>query len=253
MKQPKKTAPKQLSQADQKKLDSLFLIAQDYLDNFVEAGLVLAEIKELGGYSTKEWDAACKAKLVIEGKPLSGSYADQIIAAAKQHERLHANGMKGPANERQARALRKLPEDLQGQAMEALEAAGEPATAARIEELAKKANNGTDPAEVIRQSKEAAKAQARQRSQDNEQTREEKLLAGLRRKLDTLRVQPVGIVRQARSAANKLVGIVDSDRLEPVLERLGAAADELTNAAAECLDVLKEWNAEAAEAPLEPG
>ncbi len=142
---------------------------------YIEVGKALAEInqkrlyragyKSFATYLAKRWPKIKKSR------------AYQLVAAAKVAETVHHGGQEPPTNERQARALGKAPEAIQGEVLGAARAIdGEP-SASRIEELTAKALEGKTPEEQLQavnnyEKKEIERAEQRREVRHNADRRE---------------------------------------------------------------------------------
>ncbi len=143
----------------------------------------------------------------------------------------------GPRNESQARALGQAPPRLQGSVMDAVVAEGPP-TGSRISELVRKAMGSKNPEEVIEQSKAAALRKNHDRKQESEGEKDRKKVCSIQRKLEKLRVGVVRDVGVIIAAARKTVGLLDVDRLEPVLVEMMRHAREIEDLAGRGLAVI---------------
>lgn len=201
---------KPLTKTEQDRREELEAIVDGAQD---DASLALAALKAEKLYRPLTWAKYCEQRFGLVARTV-----DRRIEAALAKTGQNLSDLQ---RDSQARALAKIPEDRRAEAWDAVAADGKP-TAARLKAFAEE--SGGKPPDEFKQfaaaSKKEVLANQKKRRAEREQTREEKLVASLRRTVEKARVETVKLNEAVKAREMPCVGLIDVDQFAPIREEV---------------------------------
>ena len=233
---------KKLSTTDEQRLEILVRALkqrqEEEAENHLDQAELLVQIEEqIEPASQEEWGAFCETHFGFGPRR-----ANQLVKELRRHQ---DSGTAVPT-ERHGRYLGQLPPELQREVMLIL---GDDATSDEVKAFVEKVKDlvlaGADVrAELAKERVSRSEAKAKKDAETRRQTKEERAIGGLRKKLNQVHVRPVADVNAALTSSKRVVGLVDLDRLEPILEEMRRPANELADLAGQALKILAESSGE---------